>query len=81
MTIMNISGWKVNAYDYDGRSALGIAASEGHLEAVQYLVANGANLKHRDCRGNNALDDAIREKRQATVDFLKSWMLEHNNNA
>ena len=77
MQIMNIQGWKVNAYDYDGRTALGIAASEGHLEAVQYLVANGANLKQRDSRGNNALDDAIREKRVLTVDFLRSYMIEH----
>ena len=27
MQILNIQGWKVNAYDYDGRTALGIAAS------------------------------------------------------
>ena len=79
MAIMNIQGWKVNAYDYDGRTALGIAASEGHLEAVQYLINNGANIKHRDSRGNNALDDAIREKRSVTVDYLKSYMLEHKD--
>ena len=78
MQIMNIQGWKVNAYDYDGRTALGIAASEGHLEAVQYLVANGANLKHRDCRGNTALDDAVREKRTATIDYLRSFKNQAN---
>lgn len=77
MKILNIQGWKVNAYDYDGRTALSIAASEGHLEAVRYLVENGASLKHRDCRGNNALDDAIREKRTAVIDYLQSYMKEH----
>jgi len=34
MAILNIQGWKVNAWDYDGRTALGIAASDGCLEAV-----------------------------------------------
>lgn len=78
MAILNLQGWKVNAYDYDGRTALGIAASEGHIEAVQYLVANGADIRHRDARGNNALDDAIRKKSQQTVEFLKSYMTKSN---
>ncbi|MFM7859128.1 MAG: ankyrin repeat domain-containing protein, partial [Flammeovirgaceae bacterium] len=79
MAIMNIQGWRVNAYDYDGRTALGIAASEGHLEAVQYLIENGANPQHKDARGNNALDDALREKRYATADYLRSQMESNKN--
>lgn len=74
MNILKLQGWRINAYDYDGRTALGIAASEGNLEAVKYLVDNGANIKHRDSRGNNALDDAIREKRESTIEFLRSHM-------
>jgi len=34
MTILKNQGWRVNAFDYDGRTALGIAASQGNLEAV-----------------------------------------------
>ena len=38
LKVLNIIGWKVNHYDYDGRSPLNIAASFGHLEAVEYLI-------------------------------------------
>lgn len=74
MQIMKIKGWKVNAYDYDGRTALGIAASEGNQSAVQFLVENGASLTHQDARGNNALTDAVREKRTQVAEYLRSHM-------
>ena len=64
----------VNDYDYDKRTALGIAASEGHLESVKYLVHHGANIRHKDARGNDALADAKRENRAAVVEFLE-WAL------
>jgi len=57
----------VNATDYDNRTALGIAASEGHMESVQYLLNHGANVLHVDARGNNALQDAKRENRYDVV--------------
>ena len=54
---------RMNSHDYLGRTALGLAASEGHIESVRYLVVHGANIFHKDSKGNMALDDAIREKR------------------
>ena len=41
---------QVNIVDYDGRTPLGIAASEGHVESVQYLLAHGANASMKDIR-------------------------------
>lgn len=60
----------INNCDYDGRSALGVAASEGHLQMVRYLVTHGADVDHKDVRGNNALADAKREKRYACTQML-----------
>lgn len=74
MQTLQILGWRVNAYDYDGRTPLSIAASEGHLEAVKYLVHHGANLLHRDFRCNTALDDARREGRDRVAAFLDGKM-------
>ncbi len=52
---------KVDITDKDGRSPLSVAASEGNLEVVQYLIRNKANYAIRDARNNDALSDAKRE--------------------
>lgn len=38
----------VNSHDYDGRSALHLAASEGKLGAVQLLLERGARVNPLD---------------------------------
>ena len=72
MKCLNLRGWKINGHDYDGRTALGLACSEGHLDIVKYLINHGADVNHRDARGNNALDDAVRENRKDVIEYLKS---------
>lgn len=67
MKSLHLKGWMVNSYDYDGRSALGLAASEGHVEAIKYLLAHGADQTHKDARGNDALADATRENRVEAI--------------
>ncbi|KAF1386277.1 hypothetical protein PFLUV_G00092850 [Perca fluviatilis] len=44
-----LSGVDVNAIDYDGRSALHVAAAEGHVEVIRFLLQNtGANAVLKD---------------------------------
>ena len=52
----------VNKADYDGRTPLHLAACEGHLEAIRYLLSQGAIVHLRDRFGNTALVDAIKNK-------------------
>ena len=56
-----VLGWDLNGQDYDGRTAISIAASEGILDAVTYLITKGADVKIKDLRNLDPLDQAIRE--------------------
>ncbi len=44
--------------DYDGRTALHLAASEGKLQITKYLSKHVDDLLVKDARHNDALDDA-----------------------
>ena len=59
--------FKVDITDRDGRSPLSIAASQGHLATVKYLIKEKANYAIRDARNNDALADAKRENRVEVV--------------
>eukprot|EP01130_Rhizamoeba_saxonica_P012440 TRINITY_DN5247_c0_g1_i1.p1 TRINITY_DN5247_c0_g1~~TRINITY_DN5247_c0_g1_i1.p1 ORF type:complete len:1393 (-),score=361.44 TRINITY_DN5247_c0_g1_i1:42-4220(-) len=54
------AGVDINIGDYDKRTALHIAASEGHLEAVKFLIEHGANVNVVDRFGNTPLSDSSR---------------------
>lgn len=66
----------VYAFDSDGRSALLVAASQGSLTSVQYLVAQGANIAIRDSRNNDALANALKEQRSKVITFLQNAVSE-----
>ncbi|CAG0913555.1 unnamed protein product [Notodromas monacha] len=67
-----LSGIDVNLQDYDGRSALHLAACEGHVELVKFLVdCCKADVTLKDRWGNSALDDAQSFGRTEVVSLLK----------
>ena len=64
---------QVNFRDYDRRTALHVAASEGHLHICQYLVEEkGCNLNRSDRWGGSALDDAHRHRHRDVIQYLRS---------
>ena len=58
--------------DYDGRTALHVAASEGRLALVEYLVAAGAQVNVSDRWGGSPLDDAMRHRHDDVQTLLRS---------
>ena len=61
----------VNAADYDKRTCLHLAASEGNLRIVEFLIENGADINFRDRWGGTALRDAVREGHHAVAAMVR----------
>ena len=49
----------VNDGDYDHRKPLHLAAAEGRIDAVKFLVEHKADVNAEDRWGNTALDEAV----------------------
>jgi ankyrin repeat protein len=62
----------VNFRDYDRRTGLHVASSEGHLEVVKYLLTKGARINRTDRWGGSPLDDAHRHRNTDVAKFLRS---------
>eukprot|EP00931_Biecheleriopsis_adriatica_P063319 TRINITY_DN38316_c0_g1_i1.p1 TRINITY_DN38316_c0_g1~~TRINITY_DN38316_c0_g1_i1.p1 ORF type:complete len:764 (+),score=151.77 TRINITY_DN38316_c0_g1_i1:71-2293(+) len=76
LIVYSARGVNLFACDYDKRTALHVAASNGHLPVIKYLLSQASGetkallLKRRDRFGFTALDDARRENHRACVRAL-----------
>jgi len=61
----------LNVCDYNKRTALHIAAAEGQLEIVVFLLRKGANINVKDQRGRTPLDEAKARGHEKTVKILE----------
>eukprot|EP00005_Dracoamoeba_jomungandri_P007280 CAMPEP_0174264124 /NCGR_PEP_ID=MMETSP0439-20130205/21398_1 /TAXON_ID=0 /ORGANISM="Stereomyxa ramosa, Strain Chinc5" /LENGTH=470 /DNA_ID=CAMNT_0015349851 /DNA_START=163 /DNA_END=1572 /DNA_ORIENTATION=- len=62
----------VDAFDYDKRTALHLAAAQGHDEVAKYLIHRaGAFVNPLDRWNNTPLDEAVREGHKTTVKILR----------
>ena len=62
----------VNEGDYDKRTAMHLAAGEGHLKIVQALVAAGADPNVEDRWKRRPLDDAKQGKHKDVIEYLET---------
>jgi hypothetical protein len=69
--LLKVRPLQVNFRDYDRRTALHVAASEGHLQICKFLIGKGAKLNRSDRWGGSPLDDAHRHRHIEVIRFLR----------
>ncbi|KAJ0061364.1 hypothetical protein NL108_017298 [Boleophthalmus pectinirostris] len=57
--------------DYDGRTPLHVACCEGNLNAVQYLLSQGATVHAKDRYGATPLSNAVHFRHKEVVELLR----------
>jgi len=72
-----LTGMDMNRADYDGRTAMHLAAAEGHFDIVKTLVEQcHAKSDLKDRWGMTALDDAKKYEHQNIIEYLEKFQRE-----
>eukprot|EP00186_Timspurckia_oligopyrenoides_P001333 CAMPEP_0182451250 /NCGR_PEP_ID=MMETSP1172-20130603/43616_1 /TAXON_ID=708627 /ORGANISM="Timspurckia oligopyrenoides, Strain CCMP3278" /LENGTH=1024 /DNA_ID=CAMNT_0024649003 /DNA_START=175 /DNA_END=3249 /DNA_ORIENTATION=- len=66
-------GGPANYADYDRRTALHLAASEGHAEVAELLLLNGADVNARDRFGRTPVDDALKSGHRSVLRSFRQF--------
>ncbi|MEM6725873.1 MAG: glutaminase, partial [Bacteroidota bacterium] len=66
--------------DYDGRTALHLAAAENQKEALAFLIDQGVDLQPKDRWGGTPLSEAERVGHKKIAKLLKAAISKHSKN-
>ncbi|TGZ46027.1 Glutaminase kidney protein, mitochondrial [Temnothorax longispinosus] len=71
-----LSGMDMTLSDYDGRTALHLAASEGHLDCIEFLIEHcGVPHDPKDRWGKRPVDEAETFGHVQVVEYLNNYAL------
>ncbi|XP_040916040.1 60 kDa lysophospholipase isoform X3 [Toxotes jaculatrix] len=72
LTALKEMGTNLCLGDYDGRTPLHIAACEGDVKLVEYLLGHGATVYAKDRYGDTPLCNAVRFRHKEVVKLLRT---------
>lgn len=68
--MIEANGLDLNSADYDGRTALHLAAAEGQKKVIEYLLMRGVNPNPVDRWGGTPMNDAERNGNEENIELL-----------
>lgn len=71
--ILVVAGADVTHSDYDRRTPLHLACSEGHHEVAELLLVNGASSEARDRKDRSPVDDAVTNGHRNILRVLRQY--------